>query len=153
MPGVWIAPPAPGLLWTPPYWGFVNGVYGFHRGYWGMRVGFYGGINYGFGYTGVGFIGGRWAGNVFQYNTAVVHVNKTVVHNVYIDKTVINKNVTVNHSSFNGDGGVATKPTKEEVDAMKQDRKEATRNRKHMLIMPAQTTINLSQKIMVTLRN
>jgi len=102
VPGVWVDPPEPGFLWTPPYWGFVNGAYMFHRGYWGMHVGFYGGINYGFGYPGIGFVGGRWAGKVFQYNTAVVNVNKTVVRNVYVDKTVINKNETTSHLSFNG---------------------------------------------------
>src|SRR5580700_10103312 len=58
VPGVWVAPPAIGLLWTPPYWGFVGGSYLFHAGYWGPHVGFYGGINYGFGYVGVGFFGG-----------------------------------------------------------------------------------------------
>ena len=127
VPGVWVAPPYPDLLWTPPYWGFVQGVYGFHPGYWGLHVGFSGGIDYGFGYTGVGFVGGRWAGKVFQYNTAVVNVNKTVVHNVYVDKTVIvNKNVTENHISFNGKGGVTAKPTRTEEAAMKEDRKEST---------------------------
>ena len=127
VPGVWVDPPAPGFLWTPPYWGFVNGVYGFHRGYWGLHVGFYGGINYGCGYTGVGFVGGRWVGKVFHYNTAVVNVNKTVVHNVYVDKTVINRNETASHLSYNGTGGVTAKPTRDEVIAMKQDRKEATK--------------------------
>ena len=52
-PGVWVEPPQPGLLWTPGYWGFVNGAYLFHRGYWGAQIGFYGGINYGFGYDGL----------------------------------------------------------------------------------------------------
>ena len=46
-----VEPPAVGLLWTPGYWGFNNGIYAFNRGYWGPHVGFYGGINYGFGYT------------------------------------------------------------------------------------------------------
>ncbi len=27
VPGVWVAPPQVGLLWTPPWWGFVGGVY------------------------------------------------------------------------------------------------------------------------------
>src|SRR5262245_63654558 len=58
VPGVWVRPPRPSLLWTPPYWGFVGGVYRFNAGYWGPHVGFYGGINYGFGYGGVGFAGG-----------------------------------------------------------------------------------------------
>ena len=74
--GVWVSPPQVGVLWTPGYWGFANGVYLFHRGYWGPHVGFYGGINYGFGYGGGGFFGGRWNGGVFAYNTAVVNVDR-----------------------------------------------------------------------------
>ena len=53
-----------GVLWTPGYWGFVGGVYMFHAGYWGPHIGFYGGVNYGFGYGGVGFVGGRWRGGI-----------------------------------------------------------------------------------------
>src|SRR5271165_3299176 len=56
VPGVWVMPPRVGVLWTPGYWGFEGGFYGWHAGYWGPHVGFYGGINYGFGYGGVGFI-------------------------------------------------------------------------------------------------
>jgi hypothetical protein len=114
VPGVWVTPPRVGLLWTPAYWGFAGGVYGFHAGYWGPHVGFYGGINYGFGYGGVGFVGGEWRGGHFAYNTAVVHVNTTVIHNTYVNKTVINNNVTVNRTSFNGAGGVEARPTAQE---------------------------------------
>ncbi|HEY6823410.1 MAG TPA: hypothetical protein VI195_03150, partial [Steroidobacteraceae bacterium] len=57
VPGTWLLAPV-GLLWTPGYWGWADGVYLWHAGYWGPQVGFYGGINYGFGYTGVGFEGG-----------------------------------------------------------------------------------------------
>jgi hypothetical protein len=114
VPGVWVAPPRVGLLWTPAYWGFAGGVYGFHPGYWGPHVGFYGGINYGFGYGGVGFVGGEWRGGHFAYNTAVVNVNTTVIHNTYVNKTVINNNVTVNRTSFNGAGGVEARPTGQE---------------------------------------
>jgi hypothetical protein len=114
VPGVWVAPPRVGLLWTPAYWGFVGGVYGFHPGYWGPHVGFYGGINYGFGYGGVGFVGGEWRGGHFAYNTAVVNVNTTVIHNTYVNKTVINNHVTVNRTSFNGAGGVEARPTAQE---------------------------------------
>ncbi len=46
-----------------------GGVYVFHAGYWGPHVGFYGGVNYGFGYSGSGFYGGRWEGGHFAYNT------------------------------------------------------------------------------------
>ncbi len=114
VPGVWVSPPRPGVLWTPGYWGFAGGVYGWHAGYWGPHVGFYGGVNYGFGYGGVGFIGGGWSGNVFRYNTAVVNVNTTVVRNVYVDRTVIRNTTVVNRASFNGQGGVTAQPTREE---------------------------------------
>ena len=112
VPGVWVRPPHFGLLWTPAYWGFDGGVYAFHAGYWGPHVGFYGGINYGFGYGGVGFGGGMWVGNSFRYNTAVCHVNTTIIHNTYVNRTVINNNYS--RASFNGRGGVEARPTAEE---------------------------------------
>jgi hypothetical protein len=114
VPGTWVQPPRVGVLWTPGYWGFAGGVYGFHAGYWGPHIGFYGGVNYGFGYVGVGFAGGRWDGGHFAYNTAVNNVNVTVIHNTY-NQTVINNNVTVNRVSFNGGaGGVQARPTPQE---------------------------------------
>ncbi len=129
VPGVWVAPPQPGFLWTPGYWGFVGGFYGWHAGYWGPHVGFYGGINYGFGYGGVGFVGGRWAGERFVYNTAVVNVNTTVVHNVYVDRTVINNTTVVNnHYSFNGEGGATARPTHEEMSAEHERHFQPTEN-------------------------
>ena len=128
MPGVWIAPPGIGLLWTPGYWGFVGGVYLWHAGYWGPHVGFYGGVNYGFGYAGVGFVGGVWAGSVFRYNTAVVNVNTTVVHNVYVDRTVVNDTTVVNRTSFNGPGGLAARPTAQERSYMGERHFQPTAN-------------------------
>lgn len=119
VPGVWVAPPDPGLYWTPCYWGFAGGVYGFHAGYWGPHVGFYGGINYGFGYSGYGYGGGRWDGGRFRYNTAVVNINRTVIHNTYVDRTVINNRYVNNHTSFNGPGGVSARPRPEEQAAMR----------------------------------
>jgi hypothetical protein len=110
VPGVWVQPPGVGLLWTPPYWGFEGGRYGFHEGYWGPHVGFYGGVNYGFGYGGVGFFGGRWDGGHFAYNTAVFNVGGGV-HNTYVDRTVIVNNNNFSHASFNGPGGVNARPT------------------------------------------
>ena len=70
VPGSWVEPPQPGLLWTPGYWAFVGGAYAFRPGYWGPRVGFYGGIDYGFGYGGDGYQGGRWDNGHFFYNTS-----------------------------------------------------------------------------------
>lgn len=114
VPGAWVAPPRTGVLWTPGYWGFAGGVYAWHAGYWGPHVGFYGGINYGFGYGGVGFVGGAWSGGVFRYNTAVVNVDRAVVRNVYVDRTVVNTTVVNNRFSFNGEGGVMARPTADE---------------------------------------
>lgn len=91
--------PEPGLLWTPGYWGFAEGLYVWHAGYWGPHVGFYGGINYGYGYTGVGFWGGEWRGREFVYNRSVTNVNVTVIHNTYNRTVVVNN---VNRVSFNG---------------------------------------------------
>src|ERR1700722_14821393 len=103
VPGTWVLPPSPGVLWTPGYWGWGGGVYAWHAGYWGPHIGFYGGVNYGFGYGGVGFVGGEWRGGGFAYNPAVLNVNTTVVRNVYVNKTVIvNNNV---RTSFNGGPG------------------------------------------------
>jgi len=128
VPGVWVAPPRVGLLWTPGYWGFGGGVYAWHPGYWGEHVGFYGGINYGWGYGGVGFVGGRWESGHFLYNTAVVRVNTTVIRNVYVDRTVVN-NVNVNvHTSFNGEGGVMARPTADEQRWSNEQHFERTQN-------------------------
>jgi len=115
VPGTWVAPPQLGLLWTPGYWGFVGGVYAWRGGYWGNHVGFYGGVNYGFGYGGHGFLGGRWEGGRFRYNTAITRVDTTIIHNTYretvVNNTTIN-NVTVNRTSFNGGPrGIVAKPT------------------------------------------
>ena len=114
VPGVWVRPPAVGLLWTPGYWGWGGAAFLWHEGYWGPHVGFYGGINYGFGYTGVGFFGGRWVGGAFAYNRAVVNVNTTIIHNTYVDRSFPAANVGV-HTAFNGGaGGIQARPTAQE---------------------------------------
>jgi hypothetical protein len=113
VPGTWVLAPAEGLLWTPGYWGWRDGLYLWNAGYWGPRVGFYGGINYGYGYTGVGFQGGYWSGGVFRYNSSVTNFGSVHITNVY-NKTVIN-NTTVTNVSFNGGtGGATARPTAEE---------------------------------------
>jgi len=126
VPGTWVMAPAPGMLWTPGYWGSEGAGFLWHAGYWGPRVGFYGGINYGFGYTGVGFVGGRWDRNVFVYNTAVTRVNTTIIHTTYVDRTVI-RNVTVNRVSYNGGvGGLRARANAEEEAAFRERRMAAT---------------------------
>src|SRR6266404_7304099 len=127
VPGVWVASPSVGVLWTPGYWGWNDGVYVFHAGYWGPHIGFYGGVNYGFGYGGGGFAGGEWRGGHFAYNTAVVNVNRTVIHNTYINRTVIVNNRTVNRTSFSGGpGGINARPTREEISASHESHIQAT---------------------------
>lgn len=120
VPGTWVIAPV-GLLWTPGYWAFSGGYYGWHRGYWGPHVGFYGGVNYGFGYGGVGFFGGEWRGGAFFYNRAVVNVNVTHVTNVY-SRTVVVNNV---HTSFNGPGGIDARPTRQEEEYGRERHTEA----------------------------
>ena len=110
VPGTWVLAPAFGLLWTPGYWGLVDAEYVWHEGFWGPHVGFYGGINYGFGYFGSGFVGGYWHGHDFYYNRAVTNVSNVNVTNIY-NRTVINNNSYGSHASFNGRNGVEARPT------------------------------------------
>jgi hypothetical protein len=111
VPGAWVQPPRVGVLWTPGYWGYVGTVYVFRAGYWAPHIGYYGGINYGFGYFGVGFAGGRWVGNSFAYNRTVSNVDERVFHNTY-NEPVHN---TFNRVSYNGGpGGTTFAPTAQE---------------------------------------
>jgi hypothetical protein len=130
VPGVWVQPPRVGLLWTPGYWGFVGGVYGWHGGYWGPHVGFYGGVNYGFGYGGVGFVGGEWRGGVFAYNRAVANFGSVHVTNVYENRTVVTQNTIINnnHVSFNGEGGIQARASESELRAEHEEHVQATAN-------------------------
>ena len=116
VPGVWIRPAREGYLWTPGYWGYNGSYYGWNGGYWGETVGFYGGVNYGCGYGGSGFYGGRWEGGHYRYNTAVTHVNVTVIHNTYVNNTVAHGNG--GGASFNGKGGITAQPNANEKAAM-----------------------------------
>ncbi|MDR3463049.1 MAG: YXWGXW repeat-containing protein, partial [Beijerinckiaceae bacterium] len=113
VPGTWVLPPAVGLLWTPGYWGWRDGYYGWNTGYWGPHVGFYGGVNYGYGYGGSGYEGGRWNNGVFAYNRTVNNFGGVSITNVY-SQTVIN-NTTITRTSFNGGaGGIVAQPTPQE---------------------------------------
>jgi hypothetical protein len=105
VPGTWVSPPEPALLWTPGYWGWNDGVYAFHEGYWGPEVGFYGGVSYGFGYTGAGYEGGYWRGGAFFYNRNVNNISNVQITNVY-NKTVVVNNTT--NVSYNGGAGGTT---------------------------------------------
>ena len=125
VPGAWILPPKLGLLWTPPWWGWVGGAYVWHAGYWGPHVGFYGGINYGFGYSGHGYDGGFWNHDRFFYNRAVNNVRNARITNVYNRAVVDNR--TVSRISFNGGrGGVTARPTRAEQGAAREAHMQPT---------------------------
>ena len=130
VPGVWVMPPRVGVLWTPGYWGFVGGLYAWHPGYWGPHVGFYGGVNYGFGYGGVGFFGGEWRGGAFAYNRVVANFGSVHVTNVYEDRTVIERNTIVNnnHVSFNGGAGIQARASAQEMQAEHENHFQPTSN-------------------------
>lgn len=128
VPGTWVMAPEPGLLWTPPYWGWNGDAFVFNDGYWGPEVGFYGGVSYGYGYTGEGFEGGRWQNGQFYYNSAVNNVSTTTVHNVYKEPV---SNTTVTRVSYNGGkGGISARPT---------PKQEAVAHQKHVPPVAAQT--------------
>ena len=127
VPGTWVMAPDPGLLWTPGYWAYNNGLYGWSPGYWGPQVGYYGGIDYGYGYTSSGYYGGYWRGRDFYYNRSVNNVNVTNITNVHVyNKTVVN-NVNVTRVSYNGGPhGVQARPTQAQLTAEHQRRMAAT---------------------------
>ncbi len=118
VPGTWVLAPFVGALWTPGYWGWSDGLYLWHAGYWGYHVGFYGGIDYGCGYTGEGYHGGRWDHGQFYYNHAVNNVNIGSIHRTY-DAPVTHR--PGEHVAFNGGpGGVMARPTPQDQVASRE---------------------------------
>jgi hypothetical protein len=123
VPGTWVLPPFLGALWTPGYWAWsdADDVFFWNSGYWGLTVGFYGGIDYGYGYTGYGYEGGYWRHRTFYYNRAVNNISTTNVRNVYYRRVVNNVNVT--RVSYNGGrGGLTARPTAAQLAAARQRR-------------------------------
>jgi len=119
VPGTWAQPPGDGLLWTPAWWGWTDGFYLFHSGYWAPYIGYYGGIDYGFGYTGYGYQGGYWRGREFFYNRAVNNVRNVRITNVF-ERPVIGS-PRRNRVSYNGGvGGVVARPTPQQITAMRE---------------------------------
>jgi WXXGXW repeat (2 copies) len=116
VPGTWVEAPQPGYLWTPGYWGWNDGFYIWNGGYWGPHVGFYGGVNYGFGYTGYGYAGGYWDRGSFRYNRAYNNMRGNVhITNVY-NRTVINRGPS-NRVSYSGGNGIHARPRANEMAA------------------------------------
>lgn len=112
VPGTWVAAPFVGALWTPGYWGWGGDGYAWHDGYWGSHIGYYGGINYGFGYAGVGYQGGYWNNGAFSYNRNVNNVGNGRILHVYNTRV---GHTTGNRVSYNGGkGGIRLAPTRGE---------------------------------------
>jgi hypothetical protein len=129
VPGTWVPAPRVGLLWTPGYWGWSDTAFVFYPGYWATQVGFYGGVDYGYGYTGDGYFGGRWQDGAFFYNRAVNNVSNVHVTNVY-DQTVVVNNRTNYVSYSGGNGGIEARATPEQ---------EAVAKERHIAATPEQT--------------
>jgi hypothetical protein len=113
VPGAWIVAPYIGALWTPPWWEFYGAGFRWHHGYWGRYIGFYGGINYGYGYTGLGFDGGYWNNGQFYYNRAAANVDPRVTPYVY--RYSISNYTPFNRVSYNGGPGVNRQATAREL--------------------------------------
>ena len=140
VPGTWVLPPSIGFLWTPPWWGWQDGAFVFNAGYWGPFVGFYGGINYGFGYTGFGYEGGYWRGNNFYYNRTVNNIRNVNTNNVY------SRPVTTvggaGRSSFNGPGGAQARPTAQQLSSARAPHLGATAvQQQHSQMASAQSAL------------
>jgi len=125
VPGTWVEPPEVGLLWTPGYWGWAGGLYVWHGGYWGPHVGFYGGINYGFGYTGAGYAGGYWRGREFYYNRSVYHLDGRFAHYSY-ERAVARERAESRVAYNGGPHGIAARPTTAELAAGREHHFEVT---------------------------
>ncbi len=131
VPGMWVLAPFPGALWTPGYWAWSNGAYFWYEGYWGPVVGFYGGINYGYGYTGFGYQGGYWRDNRFYYNRSVNNISGRNITTVY-SRSV--RNVRPSGASFNGGrGGTLARPTSEQLSAARERRSSLSGEQREQL--------------------
>jgi hypothetical protein len=113
VPAAWAAPPVIGYLWTPGYWVARGRWFVWNAGYWGPHVGFYGGINYGFGYFGRGYVGGAWQDGRMTYNRAATNVGNLQTTRVYNQPVAVP--VSTQRVSFNGAGGIKAQPTAAEL--------------------------------------
>ena len=114
VPGYWALPPAADLYWTPGYWAWddADSDYVFYAGYWGPTVGYYGGIDYGYGYTGEGYHGGYWRNRQFFYNEAVNNLGGVRIANVYSQPVPAQPGGVAFHG---GHGGTTIAPTPQQL--------------------------------------
>jgi hypothetical protein len=112
VPGTWAAAPIVGYLWTPGYWVARRGRFAWQAGYWGPHVGFYGGINYGHGYFGRGYVGGSWRDGRMMYNSAVSNLENLRSNHTYSQAVV--DGASNPRASYSGAGA---QPNTAEIDA------------------------------------
>ncbi len=120
VPGTWVPAPFVGALWTPGYWGWNDDSWFWYAGYWGPVVGFYGGINYGFGYTGYGYYGGYWSQGSFYYNRAVNNIGIGHIRHYYNRRVVERHHDRISYNG--GPGGLNVRPTSVQLAAGRQRR-------------------------------
>lgn len=122
VPGAWVAPPFVGALWTPGYWDRDDDDDGYRwrPGYWSTRVGFYGGIDYGYGYTGNGYHGGYWNHGSFFYNRAVNRIDDRRFAHAYYRG--VDEHFRERHISYHGPGGVEARPARGEFNPSRERR-------------------------------
>ncbi len=125
VPGTWVEPPRPGLLWTPAYWESRDGIYAFHEGYWAPDCGFYGGVPYGFGYSGPACDGGYWDSGVFLYNREATNIGEVAGVRGY-SKSLAFIETPPNSFSYSGPGGIAAFASTQQVVAARQPHVPAT---------------------------
>lgn len=148
VPGTWVQPPETGMLWTPGYWAYDNVGYRWNVGYWARQVGFYGGLNYGYGYSGVGYLGGRWEGGRLRYNLGANNLGRGGDnHSTY--RTRLPTPVRNNRSGVNGgpEGTRALQPTPAQLQQLSNRHTEPTSpqlsHERSALTMPVQrSTVN-----------
>ena len=120
VPGTWVPAPFVGALWTPGYWGYQGDAYFWNAGYWGPRVGYYGGIDYGYGYTGYGYHGGYWNHDRFYYNREVNNIRVNNIRYYYNQRVENNRFTRVSYNG--GPGGIYARPTSADLAAARERR-------------------------------
>ena len=122
--GTWVQPPQIGYLWTPGYWTETDDGYEYVEGYWAQDVGFYGGINYGNGYGGVGYEGAYWRNGSLFYNRLVTNFGVIVIERIYEAPTSVYSNS--GRLAFNGRHGIAARPGAYDMAAAREQHYSAT---------------------------
>jgi len=109
VPGAWVMVPWVNALWTPRTGATMAAATAGTEVIGDRTFGFYGGIDYGFGYTGRGITAAYWNHGTLNYNRAVTNVNVSVTMSTTIP---VPNSGSRNRISYNGGrGGINARPT------------------------------------------